>query len=173
MGWCECSKLKAMQISSWTWQPNGHLSHLFHPLKGTKCTEGFQESLLRLSSSSCFGLPKLIRTYSASAGFQQVSSQGTPENTNKRRLEPLLLSVLLTQTKSLCESLCSLMSFYHRWQWKEGWATHTLPRAWRDVAWLKLIRCNIEFVLPAALTPHVELSSPLQGEIVKAMTLHF
>lgn len=129
-----------MQISSWAWLPNGHLSHLFHPLKGTKCTEGFQESLLRLSSSSCFGLPKLNRTHSTSARFQQVSSQGTPENTNKRRLEPLLLSVLLTQTKSLCAVSWALPQMA-----MEVWATNTFPWAWRDVAWLKLIRCNFEF----------------------------
>lgn len=168
MGWCECSKLKAMQISSWTRLPNGHLSHLFHPLKGTKCTESFQESLLRLSSSSCLGLPKLIRTHSASARFQWVGSQGTPENTNKRRLEPLLLSVVLTKPKSLCAVSGALPHTA-----MEASATHTFPWPSRDGAWLKLIKYNTEFMLPGAHTPHLELSSPLQCEIVKAMTLHF
>lgn len=65
------------------------------PWRGTKCSEGFQESLFQLSSRSCFGLPKLIRTHPLSARFQRGSSQGTPENTNKRKLQPLLFQTSL------------------------------------------------------------------------------
>lgn len=172
MGWCECSKLKAMQISSWNQLPNGHLSHTFCHLKGTKCTEGFQESLLRLSSRSCFGLPQLIRSHHQQLLHQQckISASQFPGDTWEHQEEAGAIAPLCPSDTNL--SLCAV-SWASAQMAKEAWATHTFPWAWRDVTWLRLIKCNIEFGLPGALTPHLEVSSPLQCETVKAILLHF
>lgn len=107
MCWCETRELKGMQISSWIQLLNGSIQHLFNLFKGTKWSWGSQESLLRLSGRSCYGLAKVIRNHSLMQNFSTSVPRWHLETQARDYSDCLGLSVILTQTY---HSLCYLSS---------------------------------------------------------------